>query len=138
MDKLDANRRSENMSKIRSKNTAPEILLRSLLHRAGYRFRIHRKDLPGTPDIVFPNLRKVIFVHGCFWHQHPDCREGRVPGSRREYWQPKLARNQERDATAIKQLIQQGWNAMTVWECEIEISHEDLLNRIKMFLHPMK
>jgi DNA mismatch endonuclease (patch repair protein) len=92
MDKLDAQRRSENMRRIRSKNTKPEVVLRSLLHRAGYRFRLHRRDLPGKPDIVFPGRRKVIFVHGYFWHQHPGCREGRLPGMRQDYWRPKMDR----------------------------------------------
>jgi DNA mismatch endonuclease (patch repair protein) len=120
MDKLDAQHRSENMRRIRSKNTKPEVLLRSLLHKAGYRFRIHRKDLPGKPDIVFPGRRKVIFVHGCFWHQHSGCREGRLPGTRQEYWGPKLARNIERDAVAIEQLHKLGWQVLTVWECDIK------------------
>ena len=120
MDKLDAQRRSENMRRIRSKNTKPEVLLRSLLHKAGYRFRIHRKDLPGKPDIVFSSRQKVIFVHGCFWHQHPECREGRLPGTRQDYWGPKLARNVERDAAAIKQLRAMGWEVLTVWECELQ------------------
>lgn len=100
MDKLSAERRSANMRQIRSHNTAPELLLRRMLHRAGYRFRLHRKDLPGKPDLVFPRRRKVIFVHGCFWHQHPGCREGKIPQSRREYWEPKLARNRHRDEAA--------------------------------------
>lgn len=120
MDKLDAQRRSENMRQIRSKNTKPEVLLRSLLHKAGYRFRLHRKELPGKPDIVFPGRRKTIFVHGCFWHQHPGCREGRLPGTRQDYWKPKLERNVERDAAAIQQLRKLGWQVLTVWECEIE------------------
>src|SRR5271163_4386487 len=120
VDKLSAERRSANMRKIRSKNTAPELILRSLVHRLGYRFRLHRKDLPGKPDLVFPARRKVIFVHGCFWHQHPGCREGRVPGSRRDYWEPKLLRNQQRDATAKTALEERGWDVLTVWECELD------------------
>ena len=121
MDKLDAQRRSENMRQIRSKNTKPEKLLRSLLHKAGYRFRIHRKDLPGKPDIVFPSRRKVIFVHGCFWHQHSGCREGRLPGTRQDYWRPKLERNIERDFEAIERLRELGWQVLTVWECELQV-----------------
>ena len=123
MDKLDAQRRSENMRRIKSKNTKPEVLLRSLLHRQGYRFRIHCKDLPGKPDIVFPGRRKVVFVHGCFWHQHQDCREGRVPSSRQDYWGPKLKRNRERDAAAIAELRERGWEVEIVWECEVDV-HE--------------
>ena len=96
MDKISAQRRSANMARIRSKNTSPEIILRCLIHRLGYRFRLHRKDLPGRPDIVFPSRRKIVLAHGCFWHQHPGCPEGRVPNSRREYWGPKLKRNEAR------------------------------------------
>lgn len=132
MDKLDAQRRSENMRRIRSKNTKPEVLLRSLLHQAGYRFRIHRKDLPGKPDIVFPSRRKVIFVHGCFWHQHSGCREGRLPGTRQDYWQPKLERNVQRDADAIEKLRELGWQVLTVWECEL--STDSVLNQLQAFL----
>lgn len=119
MDKLDPQRRSENMRRIGSKNTKPEVLLRSLLHRRGYRFRIHRKDLPGKPDIVFPGRRKAIFVHGCFWHQHSDCREGRMPRSRQEYWRPKLEKNIARDALAVEQLTSLGWQIAIVWECQL-------------------
>jgi DNA mismatch endonuclease (patch repair protein) len=133
MDKLDAQRRSKNMRQIRSKNTKPEVLLRSLLHKAGYRFRLHRKDLPGKPDIVFPGRRKVIFVHGCFWHQHPGCREGRLPGTRPDYWRPKLERNVERDTAAIEQLRELGWKVLTVWECEIS-KPELVKDRVRVFL----
>lgn len=119
MDKLSAERRSANMRQIRSENTAPELLLRRMLHRLGYRFRLHRKDLPGKPDLVFPSRRKVIFVHGCFWHQHSACKEGRVPQSRREYWEPKLSRNQARDAASQTLLEGQGWRFLVVWECEL-------------------
>jgi DNA mismatch endonuclease, patch repair protein len=108
------------MRRIRSKDTSPELALRSLIHRLGYRFRLHRKDLPGKPDLVFPSRQKVIFVHGCFWHQHPECREGRVPGSRLEYWGPKLRRNQERDADAQASLKGQGWKCLVLWECELK------------------
>jgi DNA mismatch endonuclease Vsr len=120
MDKLDARRRSENMRRIRSKNTKPEVMLRSLLHKQGYRFRIHPRDLPGKPDIVFPSRRKAIFVHGCFWHQHPGCREGRLPGTRQEYWRPKLDKNAVRDASSILALRKLGWDVAVVWECELE------------------
>ena len=119
VDKLSAERRSANMRQIRSENTGPEIVLRSLVHRLGYRFRLHRKELPGKPDLVFPGRRKVIFLHGCFWHQHSACREGRLPGTRSEYWGPKLVRNQERDAAAEALLKAQGWHVFTVWECEL-------------------
>jgi DNA mismatch endonuclease (patch repair protein) len=120
MDKLSSERRSANMARIRSNDTSPEIALRKLIHGIGYRFRLHRKDLPGRPDLVFPSRRKVIFVHGCFWHQHPECREGRLPGSRLEYWGPKLRRNQERDADAQARLKSQGWKNLVLWECELK------------------
>jgi DNA mismatch endonuclease (patch repair protein) len=120
LDKLSAERRSANMRQIRSKNTAPEILLRRMLHRQGYRFRLHRKELPGKPDIVFPSRRKAIFVHGCFWHQHSGCREGRIPRSRREYWEPKLTRNRQRDDAAQVSLNDQGWQTLVMWECELK------------------
>ena len=133
VDKLSAQRRSANMRQIRSKDTSPELLLRRLIHGLGYRFRLHRKDLPGNPDIVFPARRKVIFVHGCFWHQHQLCREGRVPNSRLEYWGPKLRRNQERDALAQSSLRQQGWQYLVIWECELRDSTA-ALKRVKGFL----
>lgn len=132
MDKLDAARRSENMRRIRSKNTKPEMVLRSMLHRQGYRFRVHRRDLPGKPDIVFVTRRKVIFVHGCFWHQHPSCREGRVPNSHQGYWEPKLKRNLQRDDAAMESLRRSGWEVMVVWECEI--GFQQTFDRVEQFL----
>jgi DNA mismatch endonuclease (patch repair protein) len=134
MDKLSTERRSANMRQIKSKDTAPELLLRQLLHRSGYRFRLHRKDLSGKPDLVFPSRRKVIFVHGCFWHQHPGCREGRVPGSRRDYWEPKLLRNQQRDSAAQTALGERGWNELTVWECELGKDIRSTVERVVEFL----
>ena len=137
MDKLSAERRSANMRQIRSKDTKPEVLLRRLLHAQGYRFRLHRKDLPGKPDLVFPSRKKAIFVHGCFWHQHPGCREGRVPGSRPEYWEPKLARNQQRDAAAQAALKEQGWHCLTVWECELKDA-ATVMKNVTDFLGPVR
>ena len=133
MDKLSPERRSANMARIRSQNTNPELSLRKLIHGLGYRFRLHRNDLPGKPDLVFPSRKKVIFVHGCFWHQHTECREGRVPGSRLEYWGPKLRRNQERDALAQSRLGQQGWRHLVVWECELK-NIAAVLKSVKRFL----
>ena len=133
MDKLSAEGRSANMRQIRSQDTAPELLLRKMLHRLGYRFRLHSKDLPGKPDLVFPSRRKVIFVHGCFWHQHSGCREGRVPQSRREYWEPKLNRNQKRDAASQASLEEQGWRFLVVWECELKDT-ASTLKAVKRFL----
>lgn len=105
------------MGRIGSKNTAPELVVRRLLHSLGYRFRLHRKDLPGTPDIVLPRCRKAIFVHGCFWHAH-GCRIGRPPKSKPEFWEPKLARNRARDEENSRDLKQRGWDVLTVWQCE--------------------
>jgi DNA mismatch endonuclease (patch repair protein) len=133
MDKLTPERRSANMARIRSKDTSPEIILRKLVHGLGYRFRLHRKDLPGKPDLVFPSRKKVIFVHGCFWHQHPGCREGRVPGSRLEYWGPKLLRNQQRDTGAQAALKAHGWGYLVVWECELK-NAKGALKRVRKFL----
>lgn len=105
------------MSRIGSKNTAPEVIVRRLLHAMGYRFRLHRKDLPGTPDIVLPARRTAIFVHGCFWHAH-GCKIGRPPKTRPEFWGPKLKRNQERDRANVAVLRAAGWAVETVWQCE--------------------
>ncbi len=121
------------MARIRSKNTSPEIILRCLIHRLGYRFRLHRKDLPGRPDIVFPSRRKIVLAHGCFWHQHPGCPEGRVPNSRREYWGPKLKRNEARDAINQALLQEQGWEVLVIWECELK-DMTRLRSRLKRFL----
>lgn len=112
--------RSRMMAAIKSKNTSPELLIRSMVHRLGYRFRLHAKDLPGKPDLVFRSRRKVIFVHGCFWHQHSSakCRDGRMPKSNRSYWKPKLLKNTERDKRSLKELRALKWKVLTIWECE--------------------
>lgn len=133
MDKITTEQRSDNMRRIRSKDTSPELVLRRLVHSLGYRFRLHRKDLPGHPDLVFPGRRKIIFAHGCFWHQHEDCREGRVPSSRIEYWAPKLERNRRRDANNRRQLEQNGWDVLVIWECEMKDSAR-LTKTLKRFL----
>ena len=110
--------RSRNMAAIRGKDTKPEIVVRTALHALGYRFRLHRRDLPGTPDIVLPKYRTVIFVHGCFWHSH-DCRYGRVtPATRSEFWSEKRAGTVERDQRKIRTLEAKGWQVLTIWECE--------------------
>lgn len=109
--------RSALMGRIGSKDTAPEMIVRRLLHRLGYRFRLHRKDLPGTPDIVLPGRKVAIFVHGCFWHAH-GCKIGRPPKTRPEFWGPKLERNRERDARNSTALTTSGWTVETVWQCE--------------------
>jgi DNA mismatch endonuclease (patch repair protein) len=136
VDNLSESRRSENMRRIQSKNTAPEIALRSLVYSLGYRFRLHGKDLPGKPDLVFPGRKKVIFLHGCFWHQHEECREGRMPGIRREYWAPKLARNVERDSASQMALESLGWSVYTVWECELERDLKSVSHKLCSFLGP--
>ena len=108
------------MRNIRSANTGPEVVVRSMLHRMGYRFRLHVKNLPGKPDIVLPRHGKVVLVHGCFWHQHSQCREGRIPNSRQHYWLPKLTRNIERDLEHKKELGKLGWKILVIWECELK------------------
>jgi DNA mismatch endonuclease (patch repair protein) len=107
------------MSRIRKTGSKPEVLVRKIAHRLGYRFRINRRDLPGTPDIVFPGRRKVIFVHGCFWHQHAGCRHANLPRVRTDYWLPKLERTIQRDASATAALSDRGWDVLVVWECEL-------------------
>lgn len=111
-------KRSAVMSRIRSVNTRPELAVRKALHARGFRFRLQRRDLPGKPDIVLPKYRAVVFVHGCFWHQHPGCRLASWPKSRPEYWAPKLGRNVERDAAAAKALEALGWRYFVIWECD--------------------
>lgn len=110
------------MARIRKTDTTPELTVRRIAHELGYRFRLHRRDLPGTPDLVFPSRRKVIMVHGCFWHQHKGCKSATVPKVRQEYWLPKLARNQDRDYKVVHSLRKSGWNTLVVWECETENS----------------
>lgn len=106
------------MQSVKSKDTKPEMIVRRLLHSMGYRYRLHRKGLPGKPDIVFPGRKKAIFVHGCFWHWH-GCPKGQLPKSRLDYWQPKLAKNVKRDRTKQEQLKALGWRVFVVWQCEI-------------------
>lgn len=118
VDRLTREHRSWNMSRIRGRNTAPEKQVRSALHRAGYRFRLHRQDLPGRPDIVLPKHHTVIFVHGCFWHRHKNCRFAYTPKSRVRFWQDKFQSNVERDRRNVRALRALGWRIMTVWECE--------------------
>ena len=124
---------SARMRRIPRADTTPEIAVRQLAHRMGCRFRLHRRDLPGTPDIVFPSRRKVILVHGCFWHQHSNCSGGRLPRSRVEYWGPKLARNVERDARTLERLKEAGWEPLVVWECETK-DEDALCSRLEGFL----
>ena len=122
MDRITPAQRSANMQAIKGKGMKPELRVRRLAHRLGYRFRLHRADLPGKPDLVFPGRRKVIFVHGCFWHQHPEpgCRAAHTPRSNTDYWGPKLARNVARDSAAQAALREAGWGVLTLWECELK------------------
>jgi len=125
--------RSFNMSQIRSKDTSPEITVRSIVHRMGYRYALHRSDLPGHPDIVLVKYKKIIFVHGCFWHMHR-CRYGRVkPATRAKFWQDKRQGNVERDKRNLKELRFAGWKVLVVWECQIK-KPEKLINKILKFL----
>ncbi|AHC38090.1 MULTISPECIES: very short patch repair endonuclease [unclassified Pseudomonas] len=110
--------RSDIMRAVKRSHTAPEIVVRQALHALGLRFRLHRRDLPGSPDIVLPKFRTVVFVHGCFWHRHPDCRYATTPKSRQEYWLPKFEANVERDARKEAQLRELGWRVLVMWECE--------------------
>ena len=119
MDHLDKRKRSWNMSRIRSRDTSPEITVRKMLHRLGYRFRLHAHSLPGTPDIVLPKYRTVIFVNGCFWHRHQGCPRCTMPSSRVEYWKKKFERNVEKDKMNLQAVTRLGWNPIIVWECEI-------------------
>lgn len=107
------------MSRVRSHGTRPEMRVRRLVHRLGYRYRLHGKGLPGRPDLVFANRRRVIFVHGCFWHRHPECRLARIPKSRVQFWRTKLDRNRERDLANQRELHGLGWDFLIIWECEI-------------------
>ena len=119
--RLSPEERSAKMRRIRKVDTKPELAVRRIAHKLGYRFRLHRRDLPGTPDLVFPRLRKVIFVHGCFWHQH-DCRLGtKQPSTNTAYWLPKLARNVDRDRRTRKQLEDDGWEVFVIWECQTKV-----------------
>ena len=136
-DIVDKATRSRMMSGIRGKNTKPEILLRQKLHASGYRFRIHRKDLPGKPDIVLPMYKAVILVNGCFWHGH-DCHLFKMPGTRTEFWQTKITNNRLNDQKATASLLALGWRVLTVWECSLKgktrIPIEDIMNRIATWL----
>jgi DNA mismatch endonuclease (patch repair protein) len=120
MDIISEERRSWNMSRIRGKDTKPEIIVRSMLHRMGYRFRLHRKDLPGKPDIVLSKYNTVIFVHGCFWHRHKGCKYAYKPKSRVNFWNAKFDETVARDKRNRKQLQSKGWNVEIIWECETE------------------
>jgi DNA mismatch endonuclease (patch repair protein) len=126
-------KRSALMARVRDRNTKPEMLVRRLAHALGYRFRLHRRGLPGTPDLVFPARGVVIFVHGCFWHRHVDCRHTTTPKTRAAFWRAKFEANVIRDAVAVARLEAEGWRVLVIWECETKNS-EALANRLKTFL----
>lgn len=126
-------KRSKLMGRVRQRDTAAEVAVRKLLHAMGYRFRLHRNDLPGTPDIVFPSRRKVIFVHGCFWHRHPDCDKATTPITRTDFWLQKFSKNVERDDRKILALQDRGWQSYVVWECQVAVPRE-LAKRLRQFL----
>ena len=136
VDTLNPAERSARMSRIPSRNTRPEVVVRQRLHALGYRYRLHVKNLPGRPDIVFPSRHKVIFIHGCFWHLHgvPGCKMGRLPKSRQDYWREKFDRNRERDERARIELEAAGWEVYIIWECEISSELEANIGKISAFL----
>ena len=133
MDIVTPDKRSAMMAGIRSKNTRPEIAVRRAAHGLGYRFRLHRSDLPGHPDIVFPKLKKIVLVHGCFWHRHLECRYAYSPKSKTNFWEAKFARTIERDSRNIEKLEKLGWRLLTIWECET-FDSDALKKRLKEFL----
>lgn len=136
MDRISPEARSRNMSRIRGKDTAPEMIVRRLLHRLGYRFRLHAAALPGRPDIVFPGRSCALFVHGCFWHRHTGCRYARMPTTRTGFWSDKFEANVKRDTAAVEALEHSGWRVLTVWECETRQLPESLAAKLQTFLGP--
>lgn len=134
VDRLTRERRSWNMGRISGKDTGPELVVRRVLHRLGFRFRLHRKDLPGRPDIVLPGRATVVFVHGCFWHRHRNCRFAYTPKSRLEFWTAKFESNVERDRRNQRALRAAGWKVLTVWECQT-VKEDSLRARLLKKLH---
>ena len=124
------------MSHVKNRDTKPEMLLRSLLHKNGYRYRLHKKDLPGSPDIVLPKYKSIIFVNGCFWHGHKNCRASRLPSTNKNYWENKIQENRKRDSKVNRELIQLGWKVITVWQCQIKTKPklEKQFNKLMMEL----
>ncbi|MTV39946.1 very short patch repair endonuclease [Duganella radicis] len=136
VDSLDPAARSAVMSRVRGKDTRPEMIVRKLVFAAGYRYRLHVRTLPGSPDLVFPSRRKVIFVHGCFWHRHENCSLARIPKSRVEFWTEKLNGNRARDERAFQALAQAGWEVLVLWECELR-ERQQLAQKLQSFLGPV-
>ncbi|HNT27730.1 MAG TPA: DNA mismatch endonuclease Vsr [bacterium] len=133
VDSLSKEKRSWNMSRVRGKDTRPEIVVRSLLHRSGFRFSLHRPDLPGKPDIVLPKYRTAIFVHGCFWHRHTGCADATTPKTHTDFWTNKFTGNIKRDCKNKKLLKKSGWRVLTVWECET-LNPDKLSRKLKRFI----
>ena len=133
MDTFSPQKRSSVMACVKSRDTGPEKLVRSLLHAMGYRFRLYRKDLPGTPDIVLPRYGTVMFVHGCFWHQHDGCKRAKLPATNTDFWQKKLTANKKRDARIAEELEELGWKVLVIWECELK-NREALCEHIRQCL----
>lgn len=133
MDRVTTTVRSAIMSAVKQKNTGPEILVRQCLHRMGFRFRLHVNSMPGKPDIVLPKYRVVVFVHGCFWHGHPECSKSRRPSGNADYWNAKLDRNIERDANTLAEVRARGWDCLVVWQCELR-NQEELAGKLQAFL----
>lgn len=133
MDRLTPEERSRQMGRIRSKNTKVEMTVRRLVFAMGYRYRLHRADLPGRPDMVFPVRRKIIFTHGCFWHRHEGCKLAPLPKSRLDFWQTKFETNRKRDIRTQMSLHEQGWRVLVIWECELK-DLEGLRRRVRIFL----
>ena len=133
-DILSKSERSQRMSLIRSRNTKPEMFIRKTVYSLGYRYRLHNNKLPGRPDLTFAGMSSVIFVHGCFWHQHEGCKYGRMPKSHREYWVPKLNGNKLRDKSNIGKLERRGWRVMVIWECETK-NLDEIRIRIRHYLN---
>lgn len=133
LDPLSPQERSERMSRVRSRNTRPELIVRRITWQMGFRYRLHSRKLPGQPDLVFPRRRKVIFVHGCFWHQHKRCRHYKMPQSRLEFWLPKLKANVKRDLANQKALRTRGWDYLVIWECQLS-DEQKLSQKLSGFL----
>lgn len=133
MDVFSRSKRSEIMSRVKGKDTRPEKIVRTLLHAMGFRFRLHRRDLPGCPDIVLPRHNRIILVHGCFWHGHTRCRKKKLPQTNADFWRDKISANVKRDRTAARELRSLGWSLLVIWECETR-DYERLKSRLTKFL----
>ena len=133
MDVFSKEKRSDIMSRVGSKNTKPERIVRSILHNAGYRYRLHRRDLPGSPDVVLPKHKRVIYVHGCFWHGHKGCPRSKRPNSNVDFWEKKLDGNIQRDRINLRRISEMGWSALIIWSCEIR-NREELLDKLLHFM----